>query len=405
MYCMAIHNSVLLQWYNSKSKEKKYIDFLNEIIPNGSIKIKCTSSRIEDRIRYQCSQVSKQVKKLNLKGSKEKRVTFLNSMSKVSILVSDVATAAEMEQEIQRTKMELQDMHKRLDNLNLELEEWKKQYQNLEKEKELLFNEMKNQKDMQISNIVNENEEMRKYVRKLEKENEENNSSVIKNISDLSKQQQKRRMQALGTRAQKALWFSKHFGLELDRLEFLDSNGQKYGWSSSSSSESTSQVSPGTPTTAENTPHVHLNHSPSTSSTPTASPQLQKFQYDSLSDDSKCKVEAILFLMDKFAVGDAFIHELSMVVDGMPRSYLIKQCRNKLNSICAVKPTAGAEPGAQLSFKDSLVNKLRLMVSMGVLKYLYIYPYTSTSFLTLFQIYSDTPFLHVNPFHMLKNSG
>lgn len=39
MYCMAIHNSVLLQWYNSKS-EQKYVDFLNEIIPNGSIKVK-----------------------------------------------------------------------------------------------------------------------------------------------------------------------------------------------------------------------------------------------------------------------------------------------------------------------------------------------------------------------------
>ncbi len=74
--------------------------------------------------------------------------------------------------------------------------------------------------------------------------------------------------------------------------------------------------------------------------------------------------------MDKFAVGDAFIHELSMIADGMPRSYLIKQCRNKLNSICAVKPTPGPEPGAQLSFKDSLVNKLQLMVSINLLTYI-----------------------------------
>ena len=126
MYCMAIHNSVLLQWYNSKSNLKKYVDFLNETIPNGSIKIKRTSSRIEDRLRYQCSQVRKQVKKLNVKGSKEKRVAFLNNISKASILVSDVATAAEMEQEIQRSKVALQALQERLDNLNNELEEWKK---------------------------------------------------------------------------------------------------------------------------------------------------------------------------------------------------------------------------------------------------------------------------------------
>ena len=48
-----------------------------------------------------------------MKGSKEKRVEFLNNMSKVSILVSDVATAAEMEQEIQRYKIGFQEMQER----------------------------------------------------------------------------------------------------------------------------------------------------------------------------------------------------------------------------------------------------------------------------------------------------
>lgn len=51
--------------------------------------------------------------------------------------------------------------------------------------------------------------------------------------------------------------------------------------------------------------------------------------------------------MDTFAVGDVFIHEMSMAIDGMPKSYLIKQCRDKLNSTCLVKPTPGAEPGAE----------------------------------------------------------
>ena len=84
-------------------------------------------------------------------------------------------------------------------------------------------------------------------------------------------------------------------------------------------------------------------------------------------------MEAILFLMDKFAVGDTFIHELSMVSDGMPRSCLIKQCRNRLNSICTVKPTPVPEPGAQLSFKESLVNKLKLMVSIATDVHIYFH--------------------------------
>ena len=197
-------------------------------------------------------------------------------MSKVSVLVSDVATAAEMEQEIQRSKMAFQEIQERLDNLNVKLEEWKKQFGNLEVEKKCLFNEMKNKKDVEISNILHENEEMRKYARKLEKENKGRCSSGIKNIGDLSKRQQKRRMQALGTRAQKALWFAKHFGLELDRVEFLDSNGEKHGWSTSSSLDATPPVSPETPPTAETTLHTTPNHSYSTSSTPTTTSSVTK---------------------------------------------------------------------------------------------------------------------------------
>jgi sensor c-di-GMP phosphodiesterase-like protein len=197
-------------------------------------------------------------------------MTFLNNVSKVSVLVSDVATAAEMEQDIQRSKMAFQEIQERLDNLNVELEEWKKQFENLE-EKKCLFNEMKNQKDVEISNILHENEEMRKL-----EENKGSCSSGIKNIGDLSKWQQKRRMQALGTRAQKALWFAKHFGLELDRVEFLDSNGEKHGWSTSSSLDATPPVSPKTPPTAETTLHTTPNHSYSTSSTPTTTSSVTK---------------------------------------------------------------------------------------------------------------------------------
>ncbi len=162
MYCMAIRNSVLLQWYNAKSKEKKYVDYLNEIIPDGSVKIKNTSVRVEDQLRYQCCNVGKQVKRLHSNGSKKDRLIFLDKMSKISILVRDVATAAEMEQDIKLKDKEIEMLHERLENLNVELEEWKKQYQNLEKEKERLFNEMKSEKEIQISNLESESEEMKK---------------------------------------------------------------------------------------------------------------------------------------------------------------------------------------------------------------------------------------------------
>ena len=49
-------------------------------------------------------------------------------------------------------------------------------------------------------------------------------------------------------------------------------------------------------------------------------------QYDKLSNDDKVTVESILYLMDKFGVGDEFVHELSISVAKFPiKSYLIKQ--------------------------------------------------------------------------------
>ena len=95
-------------------------------------------------------------------------------------------------------------------------------------------------------------------------------------------------------------------------------------------------------------------------------PQSKTKQYDGLSENCKKNVEAILFLMDKFSVGDAFIHEMSMIVDGMPRSYLIKQCGDKLHSTCVVKLPPGPEPGTQVSFRDALINKLKLQVSAHI---------------------------------------
>ena len=244
-------------------------------------------------------------------------------------------------------------------------------------------------------------------------------------MATLSKRQVRRRSEAVSSRARKALWFSKQYGLELDALGFKDKEGNQYPFKMSPSSSTscappTPSQTPGpTPTqlpgsTPSAPPQVRgsttftpsqasgfmtptppqvpgSTHStptgtsgaapPTTPQTPVAVPPVSSLnrtpplgdqvttqckwkQYDSLSDSDKEKVEAVLFLMDKFAVGDPFVHELSMLINGMPRSYLIKQCRDNLNSSCTVKPTSGPEPGAQISFKESLISKLNSLVSI-----------------------------------------
>ena len=47
----------------------------------------------------------------------------------------------------------------------------------------------------------------------------------MNDITDLSKRQEKRRVEAVARRAEKALWFAQRFGLKIESLEFSDRKG------------------------------------------------------------------------------------------------------------------------------------------------------------------------------------
>lgn len=178
------------------------------------------------------------------------------------------------------------------------------------------------------------------------------------------------------------MWFINLFGLEFDSLQLRDQKGTKFSVGSSPGQNKSPTA--GQPVTPPPTPPVAMPAAPSlpemetqmpTPPSPMIRDQLMSSpesqvqgrnkgkQFDSVIEADKSTIETVLFLMDKFAVGDAFIHELSMVIDGMPKSYLIKQCRDKLNSTCSVKPIPGGQCGAQVSFKESLTNKLKQLVT------------------------------------------
>ena len=55
----------------------------------------------------------------------------------------------------------------------------------------------------------------------------------MKEISELSKKQQKRRLETLNSRAQEALWFINLFGLEFDSLQLRDHKETKFSVGSS----------------------------------------------------------------------------------------------------------------------------------------------------------------------------
>jgi hypothetical protein len=86
--------------------------------------------------------------------------------------------------------------------------------------------------------------------------------------------------------------------------------------------------------------------------------------FDSLSNEDKEKIEQVLFLLDKFCVGDSFYHELTRITDGLPKSYLVKQTRSQLNYINNVIPTPGEADGAQISFTEMLKTRIQEFVKL-----------------------------------------
>ena len=98
-----------------------------------------------------------------------------------------------------------------------------------------------------------------------------------KKLNQVGAKQVGRKLLHLQNKAQCALWFCKSYGLELISIEFQDQDGGSHT----------------------------IDYCES----------ITRGSYDKLSQDEKNKIEQVLFLMDKFCVGDEVYHELSMITE------------------------------------------------------------------------------------------
>ena len=146
-----------------------------------------------------------------------------------------------------------------------------------DREKELL--------DMQVKN-----KELLSYTEKLKTSSQKQYAG--KDISEVKKKF--RTLNTFMSRAETALWFSKSFGLELESLKVKEI---KTGTSHTVMTQGQDPVEKGN-------------------------------GFDALTEEKKSRVEKVLCSLDKFCVRDYFYHDLAMVVDGLPKSYLVKQRRS-----------------------------------------------------------------------------
>lgn len=210
--------------------------------------------------------------------------------------------------------LEKEDLHELMDQLWEDLIEAWELKSKAEERIEELFADLK---------LVNkENAHLSQYVEKLEKIEKLENTG--KKFTEVHEKQQQRKLRELKTKAERALWFTETFGLRLSSLEFLDHSGKTH----------------------------NINY------------QVQGAKsFKELSKGDQDKIKEIVYLTDKFCIGEAAYHELTLACGGesLPRSYLVRQSKNQLNELVHIRRTPGTAEGAQLDFESELQNTRKLV--------------------------------------------
>jgi hypothetical protein len=185
------------------------------------------------------------------------------------------------------------------------VEEWRKTYSNLEQSKRDLYCclvEELEKKDQQIQELQNVNKELSSYITELE-------GSAYRG-KPLSQTKNKRRtLTCFLTRAQRGLWFSKYFGIEIESLIIKNTASGHHSRFELNTCRSTESNADG------NADSTSTDDGGADSNTDGDGGDKG---FDSLSKAEKERVEKVLFLLDKFCVGDMFYHEFSFICDGLP---------------------------------------------------------------------------------------
>ena len=295
-----------------------YIDLLEHCIPSCLFAFS-DDVDVRKSINNNLTKIADIVAQLYKKTRGRARMQLDNHSRKFNVFEGQTKPLKQLEADVQRLKTEL--------------ENWKVKYDNLEEAKKELYKEMTREieiRDTFIKEQNNINKHLHDYIELLEKR--EGIAYGGKAISDV--RNKSRSLKQFLSRVQSALWFSKNFGLEIKSIKVQEKDTGKEHELHSQKLESELNI--------DEIPEMcdsHQTHA----------------RFASLPNSEKEKIEQILFLLDKFCVGDSFFHELTMVVDGLPKSYLVKQARNELNSLCHLEKLPGMNNGVKVSSLDSLL--------------------------------------------------
>lgn len=304
--------------YTYATLKTSYINILNDLLAEQwGLKVKDDCSRLEGRLRRLCAETHAKFK--GLTGDAHRK--FSSTVRKIDIRHGELVSISEVEEKL----FDLNEENESLKEENIRLQDRCDGLYNELVKAEALEKETREQLEVahvDLENLKIKNYYLHEYLERIEEQQSFVNTG--KKITEVKERQQRRKLRELKTNIEKSLWFARTLGLNLDSAWFRDENGENY--------------------------KIDYNVS-----------EDQPKSYKDLSEEEQEKIKSVLFLTDKFCVSDAAYHELTMVTGGekLPRSYLIKQCKDNLNQLCHITRTPGEADGAQLIFEEELKSRIK----------------------------------------------
>ena len=294
-----------------------YLQILNEFIGQQySLKVKENCSRINECLRIHCTKVAKQI--YGKHG--EARQRLLAKVKSVVVYHNELSTVASV--------IDLENKVSQLESVNASIASENKLLDINCKNASVLVEQLQKKIDkanVDIDKLKVENNKLYNVIDKLSPQRKFENHG--KTFLEVEKRQQEHKLRTLATKVEQALWFCESFGLRLDSVKLVDESGKDHFLSIGSEKRSRS--------------------------------------YKDLPDEEQQDIQQVLFIMDKFCIGEAAYHELTCCPGGeeLPRSYLVKQCKEDLNKLCSIERTPGEASGVAFNLHDELSTVIEKMVS------------------------------------------
>ena len=267
----------LNSWHNAKHTilaDCTYIQILNTFIDKQySLKIQESCSRVNERLRIHCTKVSKQA--IRKHGGAQQ--SLLAKVKRVAIRHSELSTVA-LVNDLQSQVSQLESVNATITRDNKALDIKCKEASALVSQSQIKIDKA----TIDINKLKRENDKLYDIIAKISPQRKFEDKG--KSFLEVGKRQQDRKLQTLATRVEQALWFSESFGLKLNSVKTIDDSGKAHCLSFEEKGLK---------------------------------------NYTELPTDEKQDIQQVLYIMDKFCIGEAAYHELTCCPGGVKEYQMV----------------------------------------------------------------------------------